>query len=91
MTFKKKLLTIIGIANLVLITFVGVIHQRGPISVMKHLRTFDLDENQEAILFLTPCHSSPYYRYNYKFFKTFMHIVSIKLDFTIYQVFCIKM
>ena len=61
MIFKKKLLAIIGISNLVYLTYVGIIHQRGPISVMKHLRTFDLNESQEAILFLLPCHLNPYY------------------------------
>lgn len=59
---QKKFLILLGLANLVLVIFVGIVHQRGAISVMHHLRGLDLNETNEAILFLTPCHSTPYYR-----------------------------
>ena len=41
-----------------------MLHQRAPIAVMDHLR--NKIETNDSILFLTPCHSTPYYSYLHK-------------------------
>jgi GPI mannosyltransferase 3 len=43
----------------------GVIHQRAPFSVLNFFRSQNLSSN-DSILFLTPCHSTPYYSYRHK-------------------------
>ncbi|CAF0912048.1 unnamed protein product [Brachionus calyciflorus] len=66
---KKLTITIfvvVGVGNIVLAIFLGILHQRGPISLMYYLRSIDLEEGKDSILFLTPCHSTPYYSYLHK-------------------------
>lgn len=49
--------------NLLLALYVSLVHQRAPISVM-HTLKYEMNLNQnDSVLFLTPCHSTPYYRY----------------------------
>lgn len=59
-----RFVAIVAGFNAILAIYVGVFHQRGPIDVMKFLRS-DLKEHgrNDAVLFLMPCHSTPYYRY----------------------------
>ena len=38
-------------------------HQRGPISLMSHLRNENVLKQTDSLLFLTPCHSTPYFSY----------------------------
>ncbi|XP_023251490.1 GPI mannosyltransferase 3 [Seriola lalandi dorsalis] len=52
--------------NLVLALYTGLIHQRGTLDVMGHLQTLcDASSSQTPpqpdVLFLMPCHSTPYY------------------------------
>ena len=43
-------------------------HQRAPIGLMDYLRNNEIEKN-DSILFLTPCHSTPYYSYLHKNIK----------------------
>lgn len=48
--------------------YLSTVHQKGPISLMPKLRDIaqnyrDENEHRAKILFLMPCHSTPYYRY----------------------------
>ncbi|KAG0714147.1 GPI mannosyltransferase 3 [Chionoecetes opilio] len=49
------------IPNLTALVYLGLIHQRGPLDTMQILRQ-EIEVNPRAsILFLMPCHSTPYY------------------------------
>lgn len=54
------------VTNLGLALYTGLIHQRGSLDVMSHLQTLcDMSStstpSQPDVLFLMPCHSTPYY------------------------------
>ncbi|XP_058485511.1 GPI mannosyltransferase 3 [Solea solea] len=54
------------LTNLVLALYTGLIHQRGTVDVMNHLQTLCDTSSastsaQPDVLFLMPCHSTPYY------------------------------
>ena len=59
---KAKLFVIIlVITNIPAAMYFSLIHQRGTVLVMKHI--YDASqENNIDVLFLMPCHSTPYYR-----------------------------
>ena len=59
---KAKLLVIIlVITNIPVAMYFSLIHQRGTILVMKHIYDASQEKNID-VLFLMPCHSTPYYR-----------------------------
>ena len=58
-----RTLAIIAVLNSLLALYTGLVHQRGTLDVMKYLRSDLGDEKKDAVLFLMPCHSTPYYRY----------------------------
>lgn len=54
------------LSNLVLALYTGLIHQRGTLDVMSHLQRLcevdrDSADPQADVLFLMPCHSTPFY------------------------------
>lgn len=56
------------VSNLAVGLYTGLIHQRGPLDTMSHLGTLcDINSisspPQPDVLFLMPCHSTPFYRY----------------------------
>ncbi|XP_072236599.1 GPI mannosyltransferase 3 isoform X1 [Leuresthes tenuis] len=56
------------VSNLVMALYTGLIHQRGTLDVMSHVRTLcdvssDPSSPQPDVLFLMPCHSTPFYSY----------------------------
>ena len=56
-------LAIITVLNCILALYTGLVHQRGTIDVMQYLRNNLIgDQRKESVLFLMPCHSTPYYR-----------------------------
>jgi GPI mannosyltransferase 3 len=55
--YSKSIKFIIFIQILLMIYF-SLIHQRGPIDVMKELRN---DKSVESVHFLVPCHATPLY------------------------------
>lgn len=57
---------IVGAGNILLVIFLGILHQRAPISLMNYLRCVDLEAGKESVVFLTPCHSTPFYSYLHK-------------------------
>ncbi|XP_065059927.1 GPI mannosyltransferase 3-like [Rhopilema esculentum] len=61
---KKSMVVLVflGILNLFVALYFGLVHQRGTLDVMRFLRS-DLKEKtaDSAVLFLMPCHSTPYY------------------------------
>jgi len=60
--YGKKYYSLIVIITTSIILFlaVGVVHQRGPIATMYHLRSCN---NATSVHFLMPCHSTPFYSY----------------------------
>lgn len=58
---KYFVLILIGF-NLIPAMYFGVMHQRGTTVVMKYLYDESLDKEID-VMFLMPCHSTPYYRY----------------------------
>ena len=64
LSFKSKLLAIFLIlTNVPVALYTGLIHQRGTLDVMRALEENIRDKTNTSILFLMPCHSTPYYRY----------------------------
>ncbi|RMZ94292.1 GPI mannosyltransferase 3 isoform X1, partial [Brachionus plicatilis] len=63
--FAIKVAVVTGIGNVLLALFLGLLHQRAPITIMNYLRDSNLNET-EKLLFLTPCHSTPFYSYLHK-------------------------
>ena len=60
---KAKILVIILVlTNIPAAMYFSLIHQRGTISVMKYIYDASQEKNVD-VLFLMPCHSTPYYRY----------------------------
>lgn len=56
------------VSNLAAALYTGLIHQRGTLDVMTHLHTLcnvssTSSPLQPDIVFLMPCHSTPFYRY----------------------------
>ena len=65
-TFKGKMLAMfLIITNIPAALYTGLIHQRGTLDVMLALGNQLQNKNntQDSVLFLMPCHSTPYYRY----------------------------
>lgn len=59
---KAKLFVIILlITNIPAAFYFSLIHQRGTIQVMKYIYDASLEKNVD-VMFLMPCHSTPYYR-----------------------------
>ena len=57
-------LAVITFLNCILALYTGLVHQRGTIDVLKYLRNnLTGDQRKDSVLFLMPCHSTPYYRY----------------------------
>ncbi|KAJ8247869.1 hypothetical protein GJAV_G00251500 [Gymnothorax javanicus] len=61
-SWKKPAACALLVMNLIPALYTGLIHQRGALDVMTHLRQLcDITNPQPEILFLMPCHSTPYY------------------------------
>ncbi|XP_076115625.1 GPI alpha-1,2-mannosyltransferase 3-like [Mytilus galloprovincialis] len=62
LTVAKYLVFILIGLNLIPAMYFGVLHQRGTTVVMKYLYDESLEKDMD-VLFLMPCHSTPYYSY----------------------------
>ena len=61
------ILILLTITNLFPALYIGVVHQRGAIDVMNWLRRETQSPDRvKSILFLMPCHSTPFYSYLHK-------------------------
>lgn len=61
-TWRKTAAYILVVSNLLPALYTGLIHQRGTLDVMGHLQTLcNVSNLQPNVLFLMPCHSTPYY------------------------------
>lgn len=64
-TWRRTTIAILVVSNLLPALYTGLIHQRGTLDVMGHLRSLcDVSGSsslQPDVLFLMPCHSTPYY------------------------------
>ena len=58
----KVLVIILLLTNIPVALYFCLIHQRGTIMVMKYIHDESLQKNVD-VLYLMPCHSTPYYRY----------------------------
>lgn len=66
--WRRTAATVLLVANLVPALYTGLIHQRGTLDVMSHLQTLcDVSSVPTHplpdVLFLMPCHSTPFYRF----------------------------
>ncbi|KAJ0002118.1 hypothetical protein NQD34_001914 [Periophthalmus magnuspinnatus] len=61
--WRRTTAAILVVTNLLPALYTGLIHQRGTLDVMGHLHSLcDVSNNsQPNVLFLMPCHSTPYY------------------------------
>ncbi|XP_035276010.1 GPI mannosyltransferase 3 [Anguilla anguilla] len=60
--WKRPAASALLVLNLILALYTGLVHQRGTLDVMSHLRQLcDITNPQPEILFLMPCHSTPFY------------------------------
>ena len=62
LTKAKVLVVILVLTNIPAALYFGLIHQRGTTVVMKYLYDESEDKSMD-VMFLMPCHSTPYYRY----------------------------
>lgn len=64
-TWQRTTAAILVVSNLLPALYTGLIHQRGTLDVMGHLQSLcDVSSSsklQPDVLFLMPCHSTPYY------------------------------
>ncbi|KAK7265324.1 hypothetical protein RJT34_32943 [Clitoria ternatea] len=59
---KMRIATLFLLAtNIPMALYMSLVHQRGSEDVMNHLAREALDGKVKSILFLTPCHATPYY------------------------------
>ncbi|XP_061132290.1 GPI mannosyltransferase 3 [Syngnathus typhle] len=49
------------VSNLLIALYTGLIHQRGALDVMSHVRALCHNVSEADVRFLMPCHSTPYY------------------------------
>ena len=62
---SRVLILILLLTNLPLMLYTSLIHQRGTVDVMKFVhdeRRYESSYNHMSVLYLMPCHSTPYYR-----------------------------
>ncbi|KAJ8272394.1 hypothetical protein COCON_G00112530 [Conger conger] len=60
--WKRPAACALLVLNLIPGLYTGLIHQRGTLDVMSHLQQLcDITDPQPEILFLMPCHSTPFY------------------------------
>lgn len=80
--WKAKLLVLfLAITNIPLALYTSTVHQKGAIDVMDHIQARSANlasDNDMSVLFLMPCHSSPYYRYKTKIM--FLYSVTISRE-----------
>ncbi|ESN96015.1 hypothetical protein HELRODRAFT_189070 [Helobdella robusta] len=61
---KNLSVSLIVVPNIILGMYLSIIHQRGPLDVALYLSKH-LDD-RDSVLFLMPCHSTPFYSYIHK-------------------------
>ncbi|XP_031425471.1 GPI mannosyltransferase 3 [Clupea harengus] len=63
--WKKTSICFLLVANLIPALYTGLVHQRGTLDVMGHLQPLcdatTSNSSQPQVLFLMPCHSTPFY------------------------------
>ena len=60
-TLKSFAALFLIITNVTAALYTGLIHQSAPLAIIRHLHTEIGKNNHGSILFLLPCHSTPYY------------------------------
>ncbi|XP_043934886.1 GPI mannosyltransferase 3 [Protopterus annectens] len=68
--WKKAAAAFLLVSNLLLALYSGLIHQRGTLDVMKPIQELCLNEStlketEPSVLFLMPCHSTPFYSHTH--------------------------
>lgn len=64
---------ILAVTNLLPALYFCLIHQRGTVTVTKFIHEVSIRQPDIDVLFLMPCHSTPYYRYFKKMISDVMH------------------
>ncbi|XP_071952389.1 GPI mannosyltransferase 3-like [Antedon mediterranea] len=57
------IMLVLVIASIFIAAYTGLVHQRGVIQVMEYLRLLAASGGTASVMFLMPCHSTPYYSY----------------------------
>lgn len=63
--WRKAALSFLLLSNLLLALYTGLVHQRGTLDVMSHIRHVcprGPDPASASVFIMMPCHSTPYYR-----------------------------
>lgn len=60
------LLVYLIVTNTPVALYTSLVHQQGTLNVMKHISESSIQSKQMSVLFLMPCHSTPYYSYVHK-------------------------
>ncbi|KAH9515358.1 hypothetical protein Btru_014243 [Bulinus truncatus] len=63
LTKAKVLISILALTNLAPALYFCLLHQRGTVMVTKYLHEASFSTLDMSVLFLMPCHSTPYYSY----------------------------
>lgn len=62
----RSLMIFLAVTNIPLMLYTSTVHQRGTIDVMDYIQvesTKIRKDNEMSVVFLMPCHSTPFYRY----------------------------
>ena len=62
----RSLMMFLAVTNIPLMLYTSTVHQRGTIDVMDYIQVESAKirkENEMSVMFLMPCHSTPFYRY----------------------------
>ncbi|XP_043554924.1 GPI mannosyltransferase 3 isoform X1 [Chiloscyllium plagiosum] len=82
-TWKKPAACLLLVANMSVVLYTGLIHQRGTLDVMQnvqHLCEDTLEKDEPSLFFLMPCHSTPFYSHVHCPIK--MHFLECPPDLT---------
>ncbi|XP_033097006.1 GPI mannosyltransferase 3-like isoform X2 [Anneissia japonica] len=60
---STALLSLLLTTSIIMALYTGLVHQRGAIHVMEYLRWVAASGGTASVMFLMPCHSTPYYSY----------------------------
>ncbi|GCC27101.1 hypothetical protein chiPu_0005522 [Chiloscyllium punctatum] len=82
-TWKKPAACLLLVANMSVVLYTGLIHQRGTLDVMQnvqHLCEDTPEKDEPSLFFLMPCHSTPFYSHVHCPIK--MHFLECPPDLT---------
>ena len=77
---KKRFAVILLLStNIIAVLYTGLVHQSAPLTVIESLGAELSDEGSSSVLFLLPCHSTPYYSHVHR--NVSMRFLTCEPDF----------